>query len=61
MVTKLVCGLGLRAPDSVINPNACNFPISTVTKYCEVGAFYIDVLSAFGDKNPHLPFTVERI
>lgn len=64
MAAELVCGLGLRAPHLVINFNACNFLILTVTKYREVGAFQIDAFSAQGNKrnkNPYLPFTVERI
>lgn len=51
------------APDSVIHPNACNVPISTVTKYCEVGAFQsVSFLHerTKGAKNPQLPFKVER-
>lgn len=46
MVTKLVCGLGLRAPHLVIDFSAGNFLILTVAKYCEVGAFQIDAFFA---------------
>lgn len=64
MATELVCGLGLRLPHLVINFNASNFLILTVTRDCEVAAFQIDAFSAWEDKrnkNPYLPFTVERI